>query len=133
MLVYMPDDERRDVLSNLVLKRYTAHTVSSVQELDAELRRIRKQGFACDVEEHEQHVRCIAAPILDHHGLVNASVSITAPAMRMPVSRMRQLTPLVQAAASRISSELGHRKSASSPTVVEPAAQLRREATTLQS
>jgi DNA-binding IclR family transcriptional regulator len=79
-----------------------------LQELQTELHRVRKNGYACDLEEHEPHIRCIAAPIWDHSGTVQASLSITAPVVRMPVSRLRQLAPMIQEAGLRISRELGY-------------------------
>ena len=78
------------------------------QELEGELYRVRKNGYACDLEEHELHIRCIAAPIWDHAGGVHASLSITAPMVRMTVTRLRQLAPMIQAAGLQISRELGY-------------------------
>ncbi|MFZ0275338.1 MAG: IclR family transcriptional regulator [Candidatus Sulfotelmatobacter sp.] len=109
MLAYMPDDEREKLLPQMTLQSLTPNTVSNLQELDAELYRVRKNGYACDLEEHELHIRCVAAPIWDHAGSVNASLSITAPVVRMAVTRLRQLAPLIQTAGLQISRELGYR------------------------
>lgn len=108
MLAYMPEDQRNSLLPQLTLRRFTPNTVGNLQELEAELQRIRKNGYACDLEEHELHIRCAAAPIWDHTGLANASLSITAPTVRMSISRLRQLAPLIQAAGLQISRELGY-------------------------
>lgn len=108
MLAYLPEDERERVLPQLGLKRLTPNTVGNLQELEAELSRVRKNGYACDLEEHELHIRCVAAPIWDHAGGVNASLSVTAPVVRMTVTRLRQLTPLIQTAGLQISRELGY-------------------------
>jgi len=108
MLAYMPDEERERVLPQLGLKRFTTNTVGNLQELAAELYRVRKNGYACDLEEHELHIRCIAAPVWDHEGKVNASVSITAPMVRMTVTRLRQLAPVIQTAGLQISRALGY-------------------------
>src|ERR1700686_157415 len=107
MLAYMPEDERDRVLPELDLKRLTPNSVGNVQELKTELYRVRKNGYACDMEEHELHIRCVAAPIWDHTGNVQSSLSITAPTVRMPVARLRQLAPMIQAAGMQISLELG--------------------------
>jgi IclR family transcriptional regulator, KDG regulon repressor len=112
MLAYMPADEQDRVLSQLDLKRLTPNTVGSIQELKAELYRVRKNGYASDLEEHELHIRCVAAPIWDHSGIVQSGVSITAPSLRMPVARLRQLAPLIQAVGLQISTELGYRPAA---------------------
>jgi IclR family transcriptional regulator, KDG regulon repressor len=108
MLAFMPQEEREKVLRQLELKRFTPNTVGNLQELRTELYRVGKNGYACDLEEHELHIRCIAAPIWDHTGGLHASLSITAPMVRMPVSRLRQLAPLIQQAGLRISRELGY-------------------------
>lgn len=108
MLAYMPADEQERILPELNLKRQTANSVGNLQELKAELYRVRKNGYACDLEENEMHIRCVAAPIWDHNGSVQSSVSITAPTVRMPVTRLRQLAPLIQKAGLQISLELGY-------------------------
>ena len=115
MLAYMPNQEREQVLRQLDLKRMTANTAGSLQELQTELQRVRKNGYACDLEEHELHIRCIAAPIRNHEGAVQSSLSITAPVVRMPVTRLRQLAPLIQEAGLRISTELGYRADITHP------------------
>lgn len=108
MLAHVSEEDRKLLLSEIVFKRFTPNTVSNLQELEAQLGRIRKQGFACDLEEHEMHIRCVAAPIWDHSGLVNASLSITAPTVRMTITRLRQIAPLIQNVGLQISRELGY-------------------------
>jgi IclR family transcriptional regulator, KDG regulon repressor len=114
MIAHMPAEERQAILSQVVFRRFTPNTVGNLQELDAQLNRIRKQGYACDLEEHELHIRCIAAPIWDHMGSVHAALSITVPTVRMNMTRIRQLAPLIQAAGLHISRELGFNPSSTS-------------------
>ena len=109
MLAYMAPEERDHVIAGMELKRLTPNTVGNLQELKTELYRVGKNGYACDLEEHELHIRCVAAPIWDHNGAVHSSLSLTAPTVRMPVTRLRQLAPLIQQAGLRISRELGYR------------------------
>jgi DNA-binding IclR family transcriptional regulator len=111
LLAGMPDDERERVPPQLALKRLTPNTVGNLQA-EAELLRVPKNGYACDLEEHELHIRCVAAPIWDHAGSVNASLSITAPMVGMTVTRLRQLAPLIRTAALQISRELGYQANA---------------------
>lgn len=113
LLAYMPAEEQERLLPQLDLKRLTANSVGNLQELKSELYRVRKNGFASDLEEHELHIRCVAAPIWDHTGSVQSSLSVTAPAFRMPVGRLRQLAPVIQAAGLKISAELGYQASVS--------------------
>ena len=108
VMLVMPEDQRDRTLPELDLKRLTPNSVGNVQELKTELYRVRKNGYACDMEEHELHIRCVAAPIWDHTGSVQSSLSITAPTLRMPVMRLRRLAPIIQEAGLKISAELGY-------------------------
>jgi IclR family transcriptional regulator, KDG regulon repressor len=112
MLAYMPPEAQAAVLAQSDMRRYTQNTISNVRDLQTHLLRVRRNGYACDLEEHELHVRCVAAPIWDNTGAVNASLSITGPVVRMSMSRLRQLAPLVQQAGLGISRELGFESAA---------------------
>lgn len=108
MLAYLNEAEQETLVNELELRRFTENTVGSIQELQAQLAKVKKEGYACDLEEHEPHIRCIAAPIWDHSGAVNASLSVTGPAVRMSTSRLREIAPLVREAGLKISHELGY-------------------------
>jgi IclR family transcriptional regulator, KDG regulon repressor len=111
ILAYMALDEQTRILSQLQFRRITPNSIGSMQELQTHLRKVRRNGYACDLEENEPHIRCIAAPIWDHTGAVHAAVSITGPAVRMFITRLRQLAPLIQNAGNKISRELGYQAS----------------------
>lgn len=108
ILAHLPEEEMASMLSQLDFKRRTPNSIGSLQELQTHLLKVRRSGYACDLEENEPHIRCVAAPIWDHAGAVNAALSITGPAVRMSLSRLRQLAPMVQQAGLRISRELGY-------------------------
>jgi len=111
LLAYMPPQELANIIPQLELKRMSANTIGSIQELQTHLQKVRRNGYACDLEENEPHIRCIAAPVWDHSGVVNASLSITGPSVRMSMTRLRELAPLIQEAGAKISSELGYQAS----------------------
>ena len=110
LLAHLLEPELEKILRQLELRRFTENTVGSIQELQTQLVRVRRDGFACDLEEHEPHIRCVAAPIWDHAGQVNASLSVTGPLVRMPTTRIRQIAPLIREIGIRISHELGYGK-----------------------
>ena len=53
-------------------------------------------------------LRCIAAPIRDHSGLVTAAISVAAPVQRMTKKNIQSTIPSVVAAAEAISRRLGY-------------------------
>jgi DNA-binding IclR family transcriptional regulator len=109
LLAYLPPDDLAQVLRQIEPRSRTSHTISTTDELQKQVERVRRCGYSFDLEENEPHIRCVAAPIWDHSGNVNASLSVSGPAKRMPMARMRELAPIVQEAGVRISRELGYR------------------------
>jgi len=62
------------------LTSFTPQTITSPQELVAELERVKAEGFAVDREEFDSNFCCIAAPIFDERGRFAAvlGMSVTA-------------------------------------------------------
>jgi len=108
MLAYLPEKELDETLRQIELRQMTPNTISDLAELQQHLQRVRKNGYAFDLEEHELHIRCVAAPIWEPGGVVNATLSLTAPVVRMSLPRLRKLAPLVQEIGLRISRDLGY-------------------------
>ena len=63
------------LIARLPLKRYTPRTIVKASALKMELMRVRSAGFATDDEELEEGLRCVGAPIFDHHARVIGSLS----------------------------------------------------------
>jgi len=78
LLAFQPDAKKETILNNLEFKRFTRNTIADIDVLKKELDKIQKQGYALDLEEHEDDVVCIAAPTKNINGDVIASVSIVA-------------------------------------------------------
>lgn len=66
------------------LKGFTANTITIPSLLVEHLAESRARGFAVDDEEHEPGVRCVAVAVRDPIGHVVASLSLAAPAHRLP-------------------------------------------------
>jgi DNA-binding IclR family transcriptional regulator len=78
--------------------------------MEAWLRRMSeysKLGYAFDLEENEDRIRCVAAPIRGVDGSIVGAISVSSAAQYMDDVRMRGLTFDVKKAAEAISAELG--------------------------
>lgn len=64
-------------------------------------------GYALDLEENEDQVRCVAAPIRAVDGKILAAISVSPAAQYMDDARMMALAPLVIRTAQTISADLG--------------------------
>ncbi len=85
----------------------TERTISDPARFVEEITRVARQGYALDLEENEEGICCIAAPIRDAAGVGVAAVSISSAVIYLGEERIRELAPQVEAAARRISHELG--------------------------
>ncbi len=78
--------------------------------LDAWLHRMREYarlGYAFDLEENEDRIRCVASPIRGVDGAIVGAISVSSAAQYMDDLRMRGLTFEVKRAADAISAALG--------------------------
>lgn len=66
-----------------------------------------KSGSAFDLEENEDQIRCVAAPIRDAGGAIAGAISVSSAAQYMNDERMAELRSDVMATARRISMDLG--------------------------
>lgn len=65
------------------------------------------QGYTFDMDENIAGIRCVGAPVRDASGEIVASISVTSTDVYTDEARMREVIPLVQEVARRISAQLG--------------------------
>lgn len=105
MLAWMPEGERESLLGRIELRRFTDTTLTNPGALRENLAEARVRGYAIDEGEHEDFVRCVAAPLIGPQGLVGA-MSITAPAFRISDARVAELGLLISTHCAQISAQL---------------------------
>jgi DNA-binding IclR family transcriptional regulator len=71
------------------------------------MRQYRDQGATFDIEENEDRVRCVAAPIRDASGRIVAAVSLSSLPQYLDDTRMADVVAPVVGAANAIAAELG--------------------------
>ena len=59
------------------LKSFTEHTIITAAGLEAELDRVRRDGFAVEREEFNEKFCCVAAPIIDGRGRFVAALGLS--------------------------------------------------------
>lgn len=107
LIAFLTDYEFERYLRKVSFMRFTPHTITSAERLREEVVRIRAQGYALDLQEHEEGVRCAAAPVFRLDGRVAGSISVAAPAFRKSESDIEGLAPAVVEAARQVSMNLG--------------------------
>jgi len=109
LLAHLPAAQRHALLDGLPLARYTSTTLGSREALEAEFRRIRKEGYSVDAEEFVEGLVCVAVPVPAHHqgGTPRCAVALQAPAARMSLPQAIDRLPQLQAAAQALARTWG--------------------------
>lgn len=107
LLGFRAQEEIRQTLRGLRLRRMTPKTITDPAKLRRELNRVRLQGFAIDDEETELGGCCVAAPVYGRERRVLAAVSIMGPTQRVNSGSIPRFAKMVRVAAWEISRALG--------------------------
>ena len=107
LLSGLHDDEIGDVVGSL--RGYTPHTITTRSALRADLARVREQGYAVAVDELEEGLTAVAAPVRGAHGDVVASISVSGSTYRLNADRVEEVVRMVIAAADQVSHRMGVR------------------------
>ncbi|HUX42400.1 MAG TPA: IclR family transcriptional regulator [Rectinemataceae bacterium] len=109
IMAWLPESEIRRIAAEKGLPKITETTLTSIESLMTELERTRVRGWALDDCEHEEHLRCVGAPVRNSRGEVFASLSLSGPAERNTLERLEEIAPRLVQATSEISRRLGYR------------------------
>lgn len=71
------------------------------------MKQYKAKGYAFDLEENEDRVRCVGAPIRDSAGRIVAAISLSSAAQYMDEARMREMAKAVLVVVQDASRELG--------------------------
>jgi DNA-binding IclR family transcriptional regulator len=102
-LAQMTPAQRRRVLGNEPLSQYTTKTVTDVELLERELKKVRRDGFAFDNEEFLPGLLCVAVPVPAAGDRSALCVAVQAPIMRLMADNAPKVLPALQRAAAALS------------------------------
>ena len=87
-------------------KEWPGYSVNEAIWLER-MRHYKQAGYAFDLEENEDRIRCVAAPIRDASNHIIGSISVSSAAQYMDDERMKGLTQRVVDTVHAISAEFG--------------------------
>ncbi|MFL6450506.1 MAG: IclR family transcriptional regulator [Bryobacteraceae bacterium] len=106
---HMDETEALRLVEAQGMPRLTPKSITTPTAFAAELKRIRRSGFAIDNQENEPGVRCIASAIQGPSGRPIAAISISGPAFRLDPQRLRSFRPGLKDSCAAISLALRSR------------------------
>lgn len=90
------------------LPRYTANTIVTPQQLLEDANRTRREGYVVSNEDVSPGIGAIGAPVRDYTRQVVAAISLSGIAATYTPERIAELAATVEAAAHRISRQMGY-------------------------
>ncbi len=116
LLAALPATALDQVIQRRGLRGYTPRTLTSPDAVRNHLAIVRQQGYSVDAGEHEDLIRCAAAPVFDHTGQVVGAISIAAVGVDIESPRFKEYVSLVRKCARSISEGLGHGRAVAAGT-----------------
>jgi DNA-binding IclR family transcriptional regulator len=107
-LASLSPGQRNRILKDLGMPAVTKQTITSRQELEAQLLEIATYGYATVHGELEDGLNGIAVPIRGHEGSVIGTVSISGPSFRFEPEKIPGLIQELKRAAQEISEKMGY-------------------------
>jgi len=101
LLAFGPQELLDRVLAKPVYIRYTRNTITSPRQMQREIAKVRKLGYALDDEEEELAVRCVAVPVMQN-GRFAAALSVTGTTTQLPLNAIEDIARDLRAAALAI-------------------------------
>ncbi len=106
ILAYSDEDTRHQVMARIKFRKKTEKTILNRELLTAELDKVRKQGYALDARELEDHMECVGAPVFGADGSVLGAISVSS--LYKPTEDYEELGQIVAEKAAGLSKLLGY-------------------------
>jgi IclR family transcriptional regulator, acetate operon repressor len=94
--------QRRRLLEAAPLKKYTPNTVTDVDQIEEELKQVRRDGYAIDDQEFLPGLVCAAVLVPSSSGISNLGIAVQAPVMRLTPDKALRVLPALRRAADAI-------------------------------
>jgi len=107
LLASLPEAQLETFLVNAPFEKLTPYTLSSAEQLRAEIKRVRTQGYAIVDQELELGLRTVSVPVYDRHRHVSFALNVATHASKVSKKRAEEeFVTLLQQVSREISAAL---------------------------
>lgn len=110
ILASLDDIQISHYINNCKFSKFTDNTITNIEDLREELKKIRANGYAVDNEEVVPGLRCVSASIFNHSNLPIAAISVSKTSGTINSDQVKSISVDVMNSASQISRRLGYNK-----------------------
>jgi len=109
LLSGLKDEEIKKLYPQNNFKKLTVNTINDINILLKQINEARLSGFAYEIEESTEGIRCVSAPIKNADNIVVAAISIAVPVYRANQEFINKLAAMVMDYAAVLSKLIGNR------------------------
>lgn len=109
LVAYIAQDRLEEILRKSGMEKRTSRTITTLPRLLKELERVRGQGYAVDDEENNLGARCVAAPVFNDRGAIEAGLGLSGTTQQVSPQTMPRILEALKDAARHISIGMGYR------------------------
>lgn len=106
ILAHLPPAQQRKLIAATTFQKLTPQTIASEEELNRDLVRIHKRGFALDDQEAVTGARCIAVAIVNWEQKIIGGISVSGPVVRVTKKHVVDFADKLRMAAAEIAQRL---------------------------
>jgi DNA-binding IclR family transcriptional regulator len=106
ILSFLPASRREAYLAGVALEPLTPDTITSREQLEQEIERVREAGYAVSFGERDRWAAAVAAPVVTSHGTVVGSISVCGPRARFGADEIARYGGAVVEAAHLLSEQI---------------------------
>ena len=101
-LAQMTPSQRRRLLGQVALERFTPNTLTDMDAIEAEIATVKRDGVGYDREEYLPGLICVAVLVPSTNRSSNLGLAVQAPSMRLTPQRVEAAIPALQRAAQAL-------------------------------
>ncbi len=108
LLAFSSDEFKKHYFNTIKLLPVTENTIVDPEELQAEINKIKRQGYAISLGERTPGLGSLSAPVFDYKGSIQASLSLAIPEIRIKQEdHLSNCIHILTSAANSFSKALG--------------------------
>jgi IclR family transcriptional regulator, KDG regulon repressor len=107
-LAGLPEERFDEVMREAVLESHTSRSITNLETLKDQVKKIKQTGIATDQGEYNGDLRGVAAAIKNYRGRTIACLSLAVPSSRFQEEQYQTLGSFVKETADKISYSIGY-------------------------
>ena len=102
LAAFSSDAKQQNLLKLINFNSYTKNTIINKNNFITELKKIKTQGYALDLEEFELGLVCVAIPVFNNNNKLIGSISASGPSSRFELKNVKNYITILKNGAHKI-------------------------------